>query len=140
MIGQHKLTPFVGSWVGKERLLPTPWTPVGVAAGTFEIAGAPHGGYVIDYTETRDGSTVMHAHSVLVDQSWWWFDSFGFVPTEPGSASWDGNILVLERRSERGRTIMRLEIRDGTLHHEIQTAVPADVELMLMLVGQYQRH
>jgi hypothetical protein len=139
MIGGHQLKDFIGTWVGEERLLRTPWTSAGVAEGTFVIAEGSHGGVLIDYTETRDGSTAVCGHGVLVEQSWWWFDSFGFVPMAPGTASWDGSSLALERRSERGRTIMRLSIQNGTLLHEIQTAVPVDAKLTPMLLGQYER-
>ncbi len=139
MIGHDKLNDLVGTWTGEERLLPTPWTSAGTAQGTFVIAEAPHGGVSIDYTGTRDGSVALSGHGVLVDQGWWWFDSFGFVPMHPGSASWDDASLLLERRSERGRTIVRLQVQDGRLHHEIRTAVPADAEPIPMLVGEYER-
>jgi hypothetical protein len=139
MIGRDKLNDFIGTWTGEERLLTTPWTSAGIAEGTFVIAEAPHGGVLIDYAETRDGSTALCGHGVLVEHGWWWFDSFGFVPMEPGSASWDTGSLALERRSQRGRTIMRLSIQHGTLLHEIQTAVPADAELTPMLIGRYER-
>jgi hypothetical protein len=139
MIGDDKLKQFIGAWAGEERLLPTAWTSAGVAEGTFVIAEAPHRGVFIDYTEIRDGVTALCAHGVLVDEGWWWFDSLGFVPLEPGSASWHGDCLELERRSERGRTITRLRIEDGTLFQEVQTAVHARGELAPMLVGQYKR-
>jgi hypothetical protein len=134
-----KLAQLVGIWVGQEQLLPTLWTPAGTAEGKFVIAEAPSGGVFVDYTETRDGSGTLSGHGVLVDDGWWWFDTYGFVPTQPGTASWDDGTLILERRSERGRTIMRLEIRDGVLHQEINTAAPADADLVPMLVGQYTR-
>ena len=139
MIGVHKLNNFIGSWVGEECLRPTAWTESGVAEGTFVIAEAPLGGVLIDYTETRDGQIVLRGHGVLAEQGWWWFDSFGYVPTTPGAASWHDNSLVLERSSERGRTTMRLWIEDDALHQEIETAVPAAAEFAPMLFGRYER-
>jgi hypothetical protein len=134
-----KLAEFLGTWAGDEQLLPTPWTAAGNARGKIVITEASSGGAFVDYTETQDGSTVLHGHGVVVGKGWWWFDSFGFVPTAPGAATWQDGSLVLERRSERGRTVMRLSLRDGVLHHEITTAVPADAELTQMLVGNYER-
>jgi hypothetical protein len=78
---------------------------------------------------------------VLVGDHWWWFDSYGYTANQPGEASWDDadSTLVLERRSERGRTVMRLRIENGALRQEIFTANPADTALALMLSGGYDR-
>ena len=129
----------LGTWAGEEQIHPTPWTAAGVAQGTVVITEAPRGGVVVDYTETRDGSTIVTGHGVVVGDGWWWFDSYGFVPMQPGTASWDDGILTLERRSDRGRTIVRFWRQDVVLHQEITTASPADAELVRMLVGQYER-
>jgi hypothetical protein len=139
VIEDPKLAELLGSWAGDEQLLPTPWTAAGVAQGKIVITDAPSGGLLVDYTETRDGSTVLSGHGVVSGDGWWWFDSFGFLPTAPGIARWDDDHLVLERRSERGRTIMQLWLQGAILHHEITTAVPADAEPALMLVGKYLR-
>jgi len=139
MIGENKLLALCGTWIGSEQLLETAWTPAGTAAGEFVITAAPSGVTVIDYAETRDGSTALSGHGVVAGEGWWWFDSYGFMPLEPGVARWDQDTLELERRSERGRTVMRLELREQTLHCEIVSAVPADAELAQMLIGRYER-
>jgi hypothetical protein len=125
MIGDDQLLALSGTWVGSEQLLPTAWTPAGTAEGKFVITAAPAGVLVIDYTETRDGSASLSGHGVVAEDGWWWFDSYGFVPRE--------------RRSERGRTVMRLAPQGQTLRCEIVSAVPADAELAPMLIGRYQR-
>jgi hypothetical protein len=139
MIGDDKLIALSGTWVGSEQLLPTAWTPAGTAEGKFVIATAPAGVLVIDYTGTRDGSTALSGHGVVAEDGWWWFDSYGFVPRQPGIARWEHGTLELERRSERGRTVMRLEPRGQQLNCEIVSAVPADAELAPMLIGRYER-
>jgi hypothetical protein len=139
MIGNDKLFALCGTWIGSEQLLETAWTPAGTAEGEFVISAAPSGVIVIDYAETRDGSTALSGHGVVAGDGWWWFDSYGFVPAEPGIARWDQDTLELERRSERGRTVMRLGLRGQTLNCEIVSAVPADAELAPMLIGRYER-
>jgi hypothetical protein len=139
MIGDDQLLALSGTWVGSEQLLPTAWTPAGTAEGKFVITAAPAGVLVIDYTETRDGSASLSGHGVVAEDGWWWFDSYGFVPRQPGIARWERGALELERRSERGRTVMRLAPQGQTLRCEIVSAVPADAELAPMLIGRYQR-
>ena len=90
------------------------------------------------YAEDRDGAT-MTAHGVVFGSGWWWFDSYGFTPTVPGTAEWRDGQLVLDRSSERGRTVTVLRIRDGQLGHDIDTAVPADGPLLPLLRASYAR-
>jgi hypothetical protein len=99
LIDDPKLAPLVGTWAGEEQLLPTQWTPVG-SEGTLPIAAALHAGVLIDYTETRDGVAALRGDGTVVGSDWWWFDSYGLVPTQPGVASWNGSILSLERRTD----------------------------------------
>lgn len=128
----------LGAWQGDEELSATAWTEAGKALGTISLAAGPNGGLILDYAEERDGTTLT-GHGVVFGDGWWWFDSFGFTPTAPGTAEWRGNELVLTRRSDRGRTVTVLRIQDGRLEQRIDTAVPADGPLVPLLRGSYTR-
>lgn len=139
MISDDQLIAFHGVWAGSERLFPTVWTTAGVAEGVIELRPGPGGGLLLDYEEQRDGA-ILTGHGVVADSSWWWFDSYGFLPTAPGTARWERGHLILERSSERGRTVTTLALAsDGTLEQRIDSAAPADAELMPLMRGTYRR-
>ncbi|WP_022877604.1 hypothetical protein [Microbacterium sp. B19] len=138
MIGDDKRIELLGQWIGDERLEATAWTPAGEAVGKFRIAFAA-GVLLIDYEETRAGAVTVTGHGVATETGWWWFDSYGFEPQQPGAAHWEGATLHLDRRSPRGRTVMRLHCEGEQLVCEMATAVPVDAELAPMLSGRYTR-
>ena len=127
-----------GAWEGDEELSATAWTDAGKARGTVSVKPGPGGGLILYYAEDRDGA-IMTGHGVVFGDGWWWFDSYGFTPTTPGTAEWRGNELVLTRRSERGKTVTVLRVRDGRLEQDLDTAVPADAPLVPLLRGSYAR-
>lgn len=127
----------VGRWSGEEDVSATAWTAAGRARGELTIVSGP-GGLIVDYAETRaDGAMV--GHGVVAGDGWWWFDSYGFVPHVPGTATWDDGVLTLERRSERGRNVMTLSADDGRLTMRLSAASPADGDLRQLVVGAYVR-
>lgn len=127
----------LGDWSGDEELFPTPWTSAGAARGALTVEPGP-GGVLLDYVELQDERHLL-AHAVIAGTGFWWFDSYGFLPQAPGSAAWDDETLVLDRRSDRGRTIMRLR-RDGErLEVALDTAVPADAEPSPLMRASYAR-
>jgi hypothetical protein len=138
MSDNYQLSAMLGVWEGDEELSATAWTEAGKARGTISVSGGPGGGLILDYAEDRDGAT-MTAHGVVFGSGWWWFDSYGFTPTVPGTAEWRDGQLVLDRSSERGRTVTVLRIRDGRLEHDIDTAVPAGGPLLPLLRASYAR-
>lgn len=121
----RRLTELVGDWSGVEQVSATSWTTAGEARGALSIAPGP-GGIILDYVQQREGADPFVAHGVLSGQGWWWFDSLGFEPTTPGIGGWQDDMLVLERSSERGRNVMGLMVRDGSLHVHIATAAPGE--------------
>ncbi|MDL9979690.1 hypothetical protein [Microbacterium candidum] len=133
----ERIASLIGRWSGDEEVSATAWTAAGVAHAELTITPAP-GGLVLDYRETRDDGE-MTGHGVVSGDGWWWFDSYGFVPAAPGSATWAADSLVLERRSDRGRNVMRLA-RDGErLTMRLAAAVPADGEVEPLVAGNYAR-
>jgi hypothetical protein len=138
MNDHDQLSAMLGVWEGDEELSATAWTEAGKARGTISVSAGPGDGLILDYAEDRDGTT-MTAHGVVFGSGWWWFDSYGFTPTVPGTAEWRDGQLVLDRSSERGRTVTVLRIRGGRLEHDIDTAVPADAPLLPLLRASYAR-
>jgi hypothetical protein len=138
MIGDDQLSALIGEWTGDEQLSATAWTTAGTARGMLSIVAGPGGGLLVDYAEERDGAR-MTGHGVLSGEGWWWFDSYGFTPVTPGTAAWKDGELILERRSDRGRTVTVLRIAGGRLEQRIDSAVPADAPLVPLLRGTYAR-
>ena len=127
----------LGDWSGDEELFPTAWTAAGSARGALTVEPGPDG-ILIDYVEMHDSGHLL-AHAVIVGEGFWWFDSYGFVPEAPGSAIWNEDTLELDRRSARGRTIMRLR-RDGErLEVALDTAVPTDADPAPLMRAVYAR-
>ncbi|WP_217184955.1 hypothetical protein [Streptomyces sp. AC495_CC817] len=138
MTPDRRLANLLGDWSGSEELFATAWTGAGAARGTLTVEPGPDG-IVIDYVELRDDGHLL-AHAVVSGGGFWWFDSHGFVPSSPGTAEWVDDALVLDRSSERGRTVMRLRPDAGRLAVELDTAVPADAELAPLMRATYERH
>ena len=114
MSDKDQLSAMLGVWEGDEELSATAWTAAGKARGTISVSAGPGDGLILDYAEDRDGA-IMTAHGVVFGSGWWWFDSYGFTPTVPGTAEWRDGQLILDRSSERGRTVTVLRVRDGRL-------------------------
>jgi hypothetical protein len=132
-----RIASLLGEWKGEEELFATAWTAAGAAQGSIVVRPGPDGIH-FDYAEVHDGGRI-DAHAVVAGGGFWWFDSYGFTPAAAGTAAWEGDTLVLDRRSERGRTVMRLQPDDERLTVELDTAVPADAELAPLARGVYAR-
>ncbi|MFJ4167689.1 hypothetical protein ACIPY5_19225 [Microbacterium sp. NPDC089698] len=140
MAPDPRLRELLGDWTGTEELFPTAWTAAGSARGALSVEPGPDG-ILLDYVESREGAegAPLVAHAVVAGTGFWWFDTYGFTPTAPGSATWEGDALVLERRSDRGRTVTRLRVDGDRLAFELDTAVPADAEPSPLVRGVYTR-
>lgn len=126
-----------GDWAGEEEVFATDWTPAGRARAELRISPAPGEGLIVDYTETREDAS-MTGHGVVRGDRWWWFDSYGFVPTAPGTAAWIDGELILERSSERGRNVMVLASDGETLTMRL-SAASRDGELQPLVSGIHRR-
>lgn len=141
MAPDPRLIALLGDWTGPEELFPTAWTQAGSAHGALSVEPGPDG-ILIDYVESRDGAdgARLVAHGVVAGAGFWWFDTYGFTPAAPGTATWEDSTLVLERRSDRGRTVTRLRVSGDRLALELDTAVPADTDPYPPVRGVYTRH
>jgi hypothetical protein len=138
MISSDQLTDLIGSWAGSEQLFPTAWTAAGSADGVLTIRTGPGDALLLDY-EQRSDVVTLNGHGVIAADRWWWFDSYGFIPAAPGTARLLDGRLLLERSSGRGRTLTTLELVGGKLEQRIDSAVPADAELIPLMRSSYTR-
>ncbi|WP_040167822.1 hypothetical protein [Microbacterium gorillae] len=138
MEADRRLAPLIGDWDGTEELFATEWASAGGARGALSVSPIP-GGVVVDYVVLRPGEDAFVAHGVLSGEGWWWFDSFGSTPTEPGTAGWQDDLLVLERRSERGRNVMGIAVSGDRLEVRVAFAGPDEAELRPVSSGAYRR-
>ncbi len=105
----RKLHRLAGTWVGDERLAPSPWGPGGPAKGRISGRVACDGFFVVsDYEEEKDGRVVFCGHSIygwdpaLGAVAWTWVDSMGAPPAAPILGRWDGDALVFVREQPCG--------------------------------------
>ena len=140
MAPDPRLKALLGDWTGTEELYPTAWTEAGSARGALSIEPGPDG-ILLDYVESRDGAAgaPLVAHAVIAGAGFWWFDTYGFTPATPGTAAWLDDALVLDRCSDRGRTVTRLRADGDRLVLELDTAVPADADPSPLVRGTYVR-
>lgn len=99
-----------GDWLGEESIATTPWGAGGIALAKITNRPVFNGALLQDYNSTRDGKPWLSAHAVFIPQAentaqLFWFDSFGFTPTEPASGNLtnEGKLEII-RRSPRGIT------------------------------------
>ena len=103
------------------------------------------GGFVLvrDYAQLRDGEESFGGHGVI----WWdakaeqyvqrWWDSMGGAPSE-FRGGFEGGVLVLIDRSERGWTRGRMVLEGNTLRHVLEMSKDGESWTELMR-GEYRR-
>lgn len=135
-----------GTWEGEEHISATRWGPAGLARGFIE-ARIELGGRLLvqDYREERDGQPALQVHAVFVAEpddrvALYWFDSYGFVPQEPAVGAWQGDSLVIVRRSPRGQTQHRYTPIDNDRYRfELASSFDQGVSWEPVLQATYQR-
>jgi hypothetical protein len=108
--GHEKLATLAGSWIGEERMHPSPWDPEsGTATARIEARMAVDGFHLVSDYEQRRGDTVtyrghaVHGYDPKTDEHWfYWFDSMGFDPESAARGRWEGNRLVYTHRTAMG--------------------------------------
>lgn len=143
----QKLHRLAGTWVGEEKLEPSPWGPGGTAVGRMTGDVALDGFFVVsDYVEEKDGKVAFRGHSVFGwdDQAksvtWYWFDSMGQTPPAPSRGTWDGDTLVLRSTSPQGegRYSYRFEGKDRYVFR-IENSTDGGKTWKKFMEGKYRR-
>jgi hypothetical protein len=145
--GNDVLAALAGEWTGDELIATTRWGQGGPAIGQVS-ARFDLGGKVLlqDYREERDGKLVLQAHAVFVvgqepgEYAMYWFDSYGFVPSQPATGHWDGKRLVFLRTSSRGQTRHIYEmVVDGIYRLTLESSFDGGVNWEQVMQGEYRR-
>ena len=108
---QHRrLHALAGEWEGDETIAPSPWGPGGPARGRSTISVAVDGFFLVqDYVEEKAGRTVFRGHGIFGWDAesktyvWYWVDSMGQPPAAPSRGRWEGDTLIFESSSPRGK-------------------------------------
>lgn len=130
------LQPFLGTWTGRENVAVSGQVRAAEADATFVLTDIPGIGVSVDYARRR-ADTGFAGRGIIAGDGWWWFDTSGAVPTEPGTARVVDGVLVLDRRDGDTRTVIRLSIQDGNLVQMLDAATPASGPLQPSVRGAY---
>lgn len=110
-IANDSLRILVGDWSGLETIAPSTWGPGGEAVARASFRSALDGKVLLhDYRAERNDKPWMNAHAVFTFDAptdtcnLFWFDSLGFVPTQPATGSRNGETFEFIRMSSRGQT------------------------------------
>ena len=143
----NALAALSGGWIGDETIMTTRWGQGGPATGRvyarFDLGGKV---LLLDYGQERDGKLALQAHAVLVAQAepgeyaLYWFDSYGFTPSQPATGHWDGKRLVFLRTSQRGQTRHIYEwAGDGLYRLVLESSFDGGVRWERVMEGEYRR-
>jgi hypothetical protein len=140
-----KLHVLAGTWIGEETLEPSPWGPGGKAEGKSVCRIDLDGFHVVqDYAETKDGKPTFKGHGVFGYDTttkefvWYWFDSMGFVPEGPARGKWEGDTLLLERDSPRGRSRYTYKFASNTKYNlTIENSFDGGKTFQVFMRGEY---
>ncbi|WP_233843181.1 DUF1579 family protein [Dyella sp. 2HG41-7] len=143
----NALAELVGEWRGDETIATTRWGQGGSAVGNvsarFDLGGKA---LLLDYREERDGKLAMQAHAVFVakqepgEYALYWFDSYGFTPSQPATGHCDGRRLVFLRSSQRGQTRHIYEsVADGVYRLMLESSFDGGVNWEPVMQGEYRR-
>jgi hypothetical protein len=141
-----KLEKLVGTWVGEEKMHPSPWAPKGgIATGHIENRSALDGFVVIqDYVQERDGQVTFRGHGVFTWDApresyvltWW--DSMGMPPNEfRGTFEGDSFILTAQNPMGSNRTTFDFS-GEGTYSFKMEISQDGE-KWMTFMEGSYTR-
>lgn len=145
--GNGVLAALVGEWAGDELIATTRWGQGGAARGSvsarFDLGSKV---LLLDYREERDGTLALQAHAVFVagqepaEYALYWFDSFGFTPSQPATGHWDGKRLVFLRSSSRAQTRHIYElVVDGLFRLTLESSFDGGAHWEQVMQGEYRR-
>jgi len=115
----RRLQTLAGSWVGEEKIHPSPWDPKGGTATAKVESRMDLDGYhlITDYVESRGGQVSYRGHGVHgYDRNekcylMFWFDSIGEVSHAPAKGKWEGNRLVYAHQTPMGHSRYTYEFK-----------------------------
>jgi hypothetical protein len=145
--GNDVLGALTGEWLGNEQIADTRWGAGGSASAKVSARfGLSGKALLLDYSEERGGKPSLQAHAIFVagqepgEYAMYWFDSYGFAPSQPATGHWDGKRLVFLRTSSRGQTRHIYDmVTDGIYRLTLESSFDGGVSWEQVLQGEYRR-
>ncbi|OGO48603.1 MAG: hypothetical protein A2Z30_08485 [Chloroflexi bacterium RBG_16_64_43] len=135
-----------GSWIGQEKIHPSPFVPAGaVAIGRVVNRTALDGFAVVqDYEQETNGKVNFRGHGVFrydLERATYvlhWFDSFGLPPSEY-KGTFDERMLRLTAITPQGHARATLDFSHKGHYHYTLEVSPDGEEWFASIEGQYNR-
>jgi len=142
----RKLEILTGTWVGEEKISPTPWDPAGGTAEGRAVNRVALDGFAVvqDYDQKRGGHVTFRGHGVF---RWdgmqncyvmHWFDSMGMPPVEYRGGFRD-NSLILSATAPQGQTRATWEFTGKDRHQFKMEVSPDGISWHPFMAGTYVR-
>jgi len=146
---QDPLPALTGEWLGTETIAASRWGIGGPARSRVVSRLALDGALMVqDYAGERDGKRWLDAHAVFSLQRdepryrLFWFDSLGFVPSQPAPGAWDSDAgtLMFTRSSPRGQTRhVYFDIGEAAYKLRLESSFDGGVSWEPVMAGVYER-
>ena len=141
-----RLAALVGTWIGEEKMFPSPWAPQGMTASVRIVNRSACGGFWVvgDYEQRVGGAVSFEGHSVYGYDAardevvLHWFDSMGLGP-DVFRGRFEGMTLTAQCTNPAGTHRLTHELgRPGEYVTRMETSADGDT-WRLMLEGTYRR-
>lgn len=143
---RRSLARLEGHWTGTGTLHPNPWGSSGPTTGSWTFRVDASGHHLLhDLTELRETGDTFTGHGVMcVDPAageivWFWFDSYGHPPLQPARGTWEGDRLVLRKRTPRGLGRSSFALDGCTLAYHVESQTHGQDTFTPVFSGRYER-
>ena len=135
-----------GSWIGQEKIHPSPFAPSGASAIGRVVNRTALDGFAIiqDYEQETNGKVNFRGHGVFRWDSernlyiLYWFDSFGLPPSEYTGTLVD-RVLRLTANTQQGSARATLDFSHEGHYHYLLEVSPDGERWFPSIEGQYDR-
>jgi hypothetical protein len=142
----RRMQVLAGTWVGEERIHPSPVDPAGgtARARVRNVTSLDGFAVVQDYEQERGGRVNFRGHGVFrfdagrAQYVLHWFDSFGQPPAEFWG-TFDGDVLTLTSRGPLGHVRARWDVAEPGRYAYQMDVSPDGAQCMRFIDGTYRR-
>jgi hypothetical protein len=137
---------FAGTWEGRERMPPSPWSPTETTADGRIVSRQSLGGFAIvqDYVQSSDGVSRYEGHGVLTwdgaakEYCLYWLDSMG-SPVNTFRGKRDGDTWTFMSRDARGHTRSAWEFTSRHSYRHTMEVSPDGKTWSTFMDGTYRK-
>ena len=116
----QQLAKLAGTWIGEEKMMPSPWEPKGATATGRVVNTVAIDKFVViqDYEQSRDGKVTFRGHGVFT----WndakkcnelvWTDSMGGT-LQVFAGQWKGDVLEVMSEGAQGKMRCTFDVSGG---------------------------